>query len=532
MMQVLPELGFFQPTQIQQQTIPVLSANQVDLISLAQTGTGKTAAFGLPLLDKVDISDPVTQAVILAPTRELCQQIAQQMEAFARYVSGVRMQAVYGGTAIQNQIKALKRPTHLIIATPGRLIDLIKRKVVHLEHVRFVVLDEADEMLNMGFKEELDKILAATPKEKNTWLFSATMPREIRDIAKNYMHEPVEISVIKEKGINADIEHQFAVVKATEKTAVLMRILDNNKEIRGLVFCRTKSDTQDLANTLQQQGYPVEALHGDLSQNLRDKVIRKFKSFNLQLVIATDVAARGIDVDDLSHVIHFAMPDSLEYYTHRSGRTARAGKQGISLILSTKADKKRIAVLEKKLKINFTEIPVPSWASIRNEKLINWVQEIRDTQPEPAQLKDFLPQVEKIFNGMEKEELISKLVMNQLNQLKQAEPAIPAVASRASSEPKGKTKRERNKKETRKSSDKGKKTKKFFINVGHMDQVSDHDLQSFICQKTKLSKEQVNNITILEKYSYFEVSPRHVVKVNESFKNIFMEGRKLRVNPA
>jgi len=323
-LQALEEMGFKTPTEIQINTIPQLLTEQRDFIGLAQTGTGKTAAFGLPIVEMINPSDNNIQALILSPTRELAQQIAGQLEAFSKYQGKVNMVCVYGGANISNQIKDLRKPTQIVIATPGRLIDLMKRKVISLTNLQYLVLDEADEMLNMGFKDELDTILAQTPGDKHTWLFSATMPSEIRRIIKNYMHDPFEVSVNSKQRVNVNIKHQYTVLKASDKIEAVRRLLDFHPDMYGIAFCRTKRDTQKVAEELNSSGYAAEPLNGDLSQAQRDAVMKRFRAKTLQLLVATDVAARGIDVDDLTHVIHYALPDDAEYYTHRSGRTGRA----------------------------------------------------------------------------------------------------------------------------------------------------------------------------------------------------------------
>jgi superfamily II DNA/RNA helicase len=354
-LKVLPELNIHEPTEIQRQAIPILIQNNTDFIGLAQTGTGKTAAFGLPLVQNIDPSFKAVQALVVTPTRELGQQVAQQLAAFARYQPGVKVEVVYGGKPIFQQIKNLQRKPQIIVATPGRLIDLIQRKAISLKSIRNVVLDEADEMLNMGFKDAINEILTYTPKEKNIWLFSATMPAEIRQIVGDYMSNPQEVAVNSSVKVNVDIDHQFIRVKSSMKKEAFQTLVDSDPEMRAVVFCRTKNDTRDLAHQLSRMNYPVDALHGDLSQGQRDKVMRKFKSGQLQYLIATDVAARGIDVDNLSHVIHFQLPDDMDFYTHRAGRTARAGKKGVSLVLASRSDFHKIDSLQRKLKINFSE---------------------------------------------------------------------------------------------------------------------------------------------------------------------------------
>lgn len=344
---------------MQEQAIPLLLQDERDLIGLAQTGTGKTAAFGLPLLQHIDPSERTTQALILAPTRELCQQTASQLKEFNRFQEGVNLLSVYGGTKISEQIKALRKPQHILIATPGRLIDLIGRGAVELKDLRYLVLDEADEMLNMGFKKELDRILSHTPSGKRTWSFSATMPPDIRKILNKYTKDPTELHVNRKDEVNNDIDHRYALVSRSDKADALMRFMDSHPEMRALVFCRTRRDTRNLAGALRKERYRVDALNGDLSQGQRDKVMKRFRSNGMQALIATDVAARGIDVNDLTHVFQFELPDDLPYYTHRSGRTARAGKKGTSIVLMENRDRGKLKRIEKKLGISFGTIEVP-----------------------------------------------------------------------------------------------------------------------------------------------------------------------------
>jgi ATP-dependent RNA helicase DeaD len=345
-LQAIEQLGFETPTDIQAQAIPHLLSGERDFIGLAQTGTGKTAAFGLPLLERLDPAQPHVQALVLAPTRELGQQIAQQIELFAKYDKGIQTTAVYGGANIATQISQLRKPCQVVIATPGRLIDLAKRKAIALDQIECVVLDEADEMLNMGFKEELDTILAMTPDSKRTWLFSATMPKEIRRLVKQYMSDPYEVRIDPKTAVNEQIEHRYAMVRNADKAEALTRFMDLNEDLFGVVFCRTKRDTQELAEGLMKKGYRADALHGDLSQPQRDRVMKRFKLKHLQVLIATDVAARGIDVQDVTHVFHFNLPNDNAYYTHRSGRTARAGKKGVSIAFISRREKAIIGRME------------------------------------------------------------------------------------------------------------------------------------------------------------------------------------------
>ena len=415
-LKVLEEIGFETPSKIQKEAIPHLLEGGKDLIGLAQTGTGKTAAFGLPLLESIDPSKKHTQVLVLAPTRELGKQIAEQLYQFSKYLKKVNVLAVYGGAYIGAQIKALERTQHVIIATPGRLIDLIKRKAVKLDKLEVLVLDEADEMLNMGFKEELDKILSYTPAEKHTWLFSATMPHEIKRIVNTYMDNPIEIKINADQKVNTNIEHQFTIVRRNDKAEALTRFLDMEPDMRGVVFCRTRMDTRDLAEVLLGKNYKADALHGDLSQNQRDRVMRRFKEHDLQVLIATDVAARGIDVADLTHVFHYTLPDDTSYYTHRSGRTARAGRKGVSIAFIGGRDGGKIRTLERQLGIDFKKVAVPQVKEIANIRVEKWCLDV-DKKEVDKLSPELLEKANTIFEDLSKEELIAKMLMSELEKM-------------------------------------------------------------------------------------------------------------------
>lgn len=416
-LKAISELGFEKPSPIQEQAIPQLLGDDRDFIGLAQTGTGKTAAFGLPLIERIDPYDRTTQALILAPTRELGQQIAQQLKLFSKYIDDVNMLAVYGGTSIVNQIRALKRPTHIIIATPGRLIDLIQRKAINLENLQYLILDEADEMLNMGFKDDIDQILSYADADRLTWLFSATMSRDIKRIVSQYMNDPFEVKLTSKNEVNTNIQHQFALIKHFNKVEGLVRFVDLEPEMRGVVFCRTKRNTQEVADILVRKGFQADAIHGDLSQFQRDQVMRRFKANRLQLLIATDVAARGIDVNDLTHVFHFALPDDIPYYTHRAGRTARAGKKGKSISFIDGREMYRINLLERKLGIKFERIKIPGADDIVDARLAKWTQNILET---PIN-KEIDPQIVEKLNMMlanlSKGEIIEKFLTMELQKI-------------------------------------------------------------------------------------------------------------------
>ena len=416
-LQTLNKLGFEEPTAIQRESIPFLIEGEgTDFVGLAQTGTGKTAAFGLPLLERIDPSLPQTQGLILSPTRELGQQIAGQLEIFGKNLPKINSLAVYGGASIVGQLKALRKPRHIIIATPGRLIDLIQRKAVDLSALRYLVFDEADELLNMGFKDELDQILRYTPESKKTWLFSATMPAEIQRIADTYMTDPLVVRTNKENQVNTNIEHRYVIVRRDNKPDALVRFLDANPGMRGVVFCRTRLDTQELADFLVRRRYRADALHGDLNQTQRDRVMGRFQRHELQVLVATDVAARGIDVDDLTHVFHYTLPDDAEYYTHRSGRTGRAGKSGISVSFVSPNGKRKLQDFAKDLKITFKRVMVPSQEEVVEERITENLMKILETSGKHAPL-DLLEKVSMLFSNLTKEELLAKLVADQLNNM-------------------------------------------------------------------------------------------------------------------
>ena len=524
-LKALPELGLETPSEIQEQAIPILVEGIGDFIGLAQTGTGKTAAFGLPLLDVVDVNAKHTQALILAPTRELGQQIAVQMHAFSKYVKGMNIQVVYGGANIVGQINALKKAPQVIIATPGRLIDLAKRKALKLDKIEYVVLDEADEMLNMGFKEELNKILEFTPDDKATWLFSATMPNEIRSIISEYMDDPQEVAVARKNIVNTNIDHQYIIAGMREKTSALRRILDSQTDMKGVMFCRTKMTTQKLANELGANGYRVEALHGDLSQNQRDMVMRRFRADGLQLLLATDVAARGIDVNDLTHVIHHTLPDQMEYYTHRSGRTARAGKKGISLTLASKGELKKIKTLEKRLKISFTEAKLPTVAELKTQRVIQWAEKVNSLAIAPRLDAQMLEQVSTVLADLDKDVLIQKLVSKELEQLVYKEFEAEPSSGRGDRSDRG-SKR----KEGRGSSSGSGGNLRYFINVGEMDNMGKKDLVEFISGEVDVKKGDIENISLQRRCAYFEVAKKHAETIDLGFKGVSLEGREIRVN--
>jgi len=409
-LKALDELGFENPTPIQEKTIPHLLSEEQDLIGFAQTGTGKTAAFGLPVIQKIDTDSKKTQAIILSPTRELCVQIAKDLDNYSKYTKGLSVAAVYGGASIDQQVRSLNKGAQIVVGTPGRTLDLIKRKKLKLSTVRFLILDEADEMLTMGFKDDLDAILEGTPDDKQTLLFSATMPKEIAAIAKKYMKDAIEISAGK-KNIGAEnVNHVYYMVNARDRYLALKRIADINPKIYGIVFCRTRRETKEVAEKLMADGYNADALHGDLSQAQRDYVMNRFRVKNLQLLVATDVAARGLDVTDLSHIINYNLPDDLEVYIHRSGRTGRAGKKGVCLTIIHSRETGKIKMIQKKVGKPFEHAPVPSGKEICGKQLYNLIDKIEKIEVDNSQIDQFLPEIYKKLEWLSREDLIKHFV--------------------------------------------------------------------------------------------------------------------------
>ena len=533
---VLQNMGFEKPTAIQEKAIPMLLENNpTDFIGLAQTGTGKTAAFGLPLIDLIDANNSSTQALIMAPTRELGQQTAQQLVTFSKSKKGVNVEVVYGGADIRAQMKALRRPTQIVVATPGRLLDLIKRKAVNLENVEYVVLDEADEMLNMGFKDDIDEILSHTLENRVTWLFSATMPREIRRLVKTYMKDPLEVAVDAEQKSNKDIAHQYVVTKADNKISALKRFLDIQPDMKGIMFCRTKMDTQEIADDLSKQGYSVAALHGDLSQNQRDTVMRHFKTRSMQLLVATDVAARGIDVNDLTHVFHHKLPDQLESYTHRSGRTGRAGNKGISMAFINPREGRKITDIERKMSITFEKVTIPTIDELKVKRLNNWASLILNTTVD-EKADDILASLQGRFEGLSKEDLLKRLITTQLDHL-----MVQGGGADDLNEGQGQGQgRDRDRDGRSRDRDAGPKherqsrtkegTNRYFINIGTIDGVTDADLIHFISDVTGVGRRLFTDLSIQKNCSFFNVDAKHDDDLSKRFDDIEVEGRSIRVN--
>ncbi len=513
----ITEMGFETPTPIQEQAIPILLKGDTDLVGLAQTGTGKTAAFGLPLIELVDSSNKITQALVVAPTRELSVQITSDLENFSKSVKALNIVTIYGGASISDQIRKVRRGAHIIVATPGRLIDLLSRKVVDLSAIKYVVLDEADEMLNMGFKEDIDEILITTPKEKKVWLFSATMPREVRAIAKNYMNDPVELTMDVQKTGNENIDHQYTVVSERDKYLALKRHLDYNPGIFGVIFCRTKIDTQKIAEHLIKDGYSADSLHGDLSQMQRDRVMRSFKNKALQLLVATDVAARGIDVSNISHVIHMNMPDEMEFYTHRSGRTARAGKKGISLAIVSKREIGRIQQVERSIKRRFTRVAVPTGNEVCQKKLLDLTHRVREVEVNEKEMDYFLPEVFHELQSLSKEDIIKRFAAIEFNRFLTYYRDAPDLNQGS---------QERFTDDRAAVSSSGDRV---FINVGKMDGLDKGSLLGLICDFGEINKAQIGKIDIKGAYSFFELEKSATEQVFKGFEGVEVRGRAVRL---
>ncbi|CAN5142377.1 DEAD/DEAH box helicase [soil metagenome] len=533
-------LGFETPTPIQEKAIPVLLKGSRDFVGLAQTGTGKTAAFGLPLLELIDVDVKHTQALVLAPTRELGMQITSDLETFTEKFKSFNIVAVYGGASISEQIRKIKRGAHIIVATPGRLIDLIERKTINLSTIKYIVLDEADEMLNMGFKEDIDKILSFTPEDKSTWLFSATMPREVRAIMKNYMTDPFELSVGESHTGNANIEHRYVQVQDRDKYNALKRILDFNPDIFGLIFCRTRIDTQRVAEMLMKDGYNADSLHGDLNQQQRDRVMMKFRQRTLQILVATDVAARGIDVEDITHVIHLNMPDEMEFYTHRSGRTARAGKKGISIALVSRQELGKVKQIEKSMKTPMKRMMVPSGAEVCQKQLIALMRKVREVKVNDTEIEAFLPQVYEELNDLTKNDLIKRFASIEFNRFLDYYRNAPDLNGdqKRSERPErggdGFTSDRRDRSERSEGSDRGYNDRsaggtRFFINLGKMDGLDKSKMLEVIDQFTGLEKKDIGQIDLMGAYSFFEVDASLSDKVLKGFNKAELQGRQVRV---
>ncbi|MGV3632338.1 MAG: DEAD/DEAH box helicase [Bacteroidota bacterium] len=531
----IQDLGFDVPTPIQQKAIPHLLQSESDFVGLAQTGTGKTAAFGLPLVNNVKPGINSPQGLIICPTRELCLQITKDLENYSKYDKTTSIVAVYGGSDIRRQMTQVKSAT-IIVATPGRLNDLINRRAVNLSEVECVVLDEADEMLNMGFKEDIDTILEKTPEYKNVWLFSATMPKEVAAIAKNYMENPLEVSIGTKNQGNVNIEHIFYSVKETNRYAALKRLIDVNPDIFGVVFCRTRQETQSVAEKLGKDGYNAEALHGDLSQAQRDNVMKRFRDKTLQLLVATDVAARGIDVDSISHVINYNLPDDIENYTHRSGRTARAGKKGQSIVLINTRENFKIRAIEKQINTTFIVGKIPSPEEICSIQLTSLISKIKETDVKEDKIEKFMISIMSDFADLSKEEVIKKFISAEFNRF--IEYYERAGDLNADSDRKDRGERaergersdrfERSERGERRQRNDENKTR-FFVSLGKRDGLNPGGLLRVICDETGLTSSNIGKIDILPSFSFFEADDAHAQNILNKLNGADYEGNTVSI---
>ena len=514
-------LGFENPTPIQEQSIPVLLEGSNDFVGLAQTGTGKTAAFGLPLLELVDFKINKPQALILCPTRELCLQITNDIKNFSKNTPNAHTVAVYGGANIMQQLREIRNGVQIVVATPGRMLDIIGRKAIDFTSVKYVVLDEADEMLNMGFQEDINDILSTTPDDKKTWLFSATMPAEVRRIAKKYMTDPVELTMGTKNAGSVNVEHEYYIVKARDKYAALKRIVDFNPQIFAVVFCKTKLDTQDVAEHLIKDGYNADALHGDLSQQQRDKVMLRFRERNMQLLIATDVAARGIDVKDVTHVINYALPDEIESYTHRSGRTGRAGKNGISICIINSKETGKIRQLERIIGKQFTKADLPTGFDVCEKQLFSLIHKVQTVEVNNEQIDQYIPRIMDEFAELSKEDIIKKFASLEFNRFLDYYSKAPDLNVSADDRGEGRERGERgavNSDYTR-----------LFINVGSVDEFTRGDLLGFVCNNGKISGKSVGKIDLKGVFSFIEVENASAQDLLANFKDVQFNGREVRI---
>ena len=532
----ITELGFEQPMPVQEEVIPYLLGNRNDIIALAQTGTGKTAAFGIPLLQRTDARVKQTQALVLSPTRELCLQIADDLKDFAKYMEGINLVPVYGGTSIENQIRALKHGAQIIVATPGRLIDLMNRGAARLEAVKNVVLDEADEMLNMGFSESINEILAGVPTDRNTLLFSATMSKDIERIAHSYLHEPKEIVVGSRNEGAEHVNHVYYMVNAKDKYLALKRIVDFYPKIYAIIFCRTKRETQEIADKLIHDGYNAESLHGDLSQQQRDLTMQKFRQHLTQLLVATDVAARGLDVDDLTHVVNFGLPDDIESYTHRSGRTGRAGKKGTSIAIVHTRERHKMRSIEKVIGKEFVQGAIPTPQEICKKQLYKVMDEIVKVDVNDEEIAPFMADINRYFEFMDKEDVIKKMVSMEFGRFLAYYADAPEIESPAEKRKEAKKGGGKDRPQAQgKRSGAPRKAeagyRRLFINLGKTDGFYPGEVMQFINRHVK-GRQEVGHIDLKDKFSYIEVPERDARRVMAAIDGTVYKGRAVRCNDA
>lgn len=513
LLEAINALGFQSPTEVQQKAIPILLDEETDIVVLAQTGTGKTAAFGLPMLQKIDTSSRTTQGLVIAPTRELCIQISKELVKYASAIKGLNIVPIYGGASINDQAKAVKKGAQVLVATPGRMQDMIRRKYIDISSIAFCILDEADEMLNMGFKEDITNILAYTPDDKLTWLFSATMPKEVARIAKEFMFNPIEITVGTKNAASTNINHEYYLVSGRERYNLLKRLSDTHPDIYSIVFCRTKRDTQRVAEKLIEDGYSAGALHGDLSQNQRDLVMKAFRAKQIKTLVATDVAARGIDVDNISHVIHYQLPDEIETYTHRSGRTGRASSLGTSMIILTKGELGKIKKLERIINAKITAQEVPDVNAILTRQLQHFAEKIKATVVSD-EIDSYLAEVNATLSDFSKLDLIKKLMSIEFNRLHSYYQKQSNALSKAAP----------NAKPSKKGTD-----VRYNINIGSRDDYNWKVLKSFLVDFLSLEKDDIYHVDVMDNNAYFNTSidkKDHVLAAFEGFK---LDGRFIQI---
>tara|TARA_S200000501_G_scaffold79801_1_gene71613 strand:+ start:6255 stop:7901 length:1647 start_codon:yes stop_codon:yes gene_type:complete len=512
LLETIDSLGFKNPTAVQEKVIPLVLKKEIDLVALAQTGTGKTAAFGFPLLQKLDLQKRETQSLIIAPTRELCLQITSEMERYSRSLIGIGVVAIYGGANINEQANKIKRGAHIVVATPGRLKDMIRRKMVSIEQISHCVLDEADEMLNMGFYEDIKDILTHTPKDKKIWLFSATMPNEVHRIAKKFMETPIEIEVGARNTGTKMVEHHYYLINVRQRYQTLQILLNLYPNIFGCIFCRTKIETQKVAERLQEDGYKAAALHGDLSQNQRDAVMQSFRKNKIQLLVATDVAARGIDVEDISHVINYQLPDEIEVYTHRSGRTGRAGKKGVSIILLPKSNLRKIKLIENKMQVRIKQMDIPNKQSLVKLQLDHWVRSLKQT-PVNSDMHEHFENLKNSFEDYSKEDLLALMLSKDLKPIKyeQLKTHEDHSLSRGT---------KRNKK---------KQSDRFFINIGARDEYEWTSLKDFLKAMLKVSRDDIFQVEVMKNFSFFSMNHGYRDLVLNTFSNFHVDDRRVSV---
>ncbi|MFP4845761.1 DEAD/DEAH box helicase [Winogradskyella sp. PE311] len=520
LLRAITDLGFEKPSEVQEKAIPLLLEEDKDLVALAQTGTGKTAAFGFPMLQKIDIDSRTTQGLILSPTRELCLQITNELKLYGKYCKGLNVTAIYGGASISDQARSVKRGAQIIVATPGRMKDMISRNMVDISKIQYSVLDEADEMLNMGFKEDITDILSHTPDDKSTWLFSATMPREVATIARNFMYDPIEITVGNKNESTKNVSHEYYLVNARDRYQALKRLSDANPEIFSVVFCRTKRDTQKVAENLIEDGYSAGALHGDLSQNQRDMVMKSFRNRQIQTLVATDVAARGIDVDDITHVIHYQLPDEPEIYTHRSGRTGRAGKTGISMAIVSKSEVRKIKSIERIIKKQFEKKEIPSGSDIVEVQLMALANKIHTTETN-HEIDKHLESINELFADTDKDELIKKFFSVEFNRFfnyYQKSKDLTVSDSRGSDRDGG-----------GRNYGKSSNDSRYFINVGRKDGFDWMKLKDFLKEQLELGRDDVFKVDVKESFSFFNTEKELQEKVLAFFTDFKHDGRFVNV---